>query len=118
MRANNNDKGRSMKISKIIFALLGLTWVFYGAQAEQSYSPYVNQPFPRNVYFGDTHLHTKYSADAGLYGNKRIGPEQAYALAKGEEISAHNGMRVKLSRPLDFLVLSDHAEYLGSGKYA
>jgi len=113
MRANNNDKGRSMKISKIIFALLGLTWVFYGAQAEQSYSPYVNQPFPRNVYFGDTHLHTKYSADAGLYGNKRIGPEQAYALAKGEEISAHNGMRVKLSRPLDFLVLSDHAEYLG-----
>lgn len=102
-----------MKISKYVLALLSFVVTFHSAQAEESYSPYVNQAFPRNVYFGDTHLHTKYSADAGLYGNKRIGPEQAYALAKGEEISAHNGMRVKLSRPLDFLVLSDHAEYLG-----
>lgn len=94
--------------SSLLFCLLSGT-----AIASESYSPYVDQDFPRNVYFGDTHLHTKFSADAGLFGNLKIGPEEAYQIATGGVITAHNGMQVKMSRPLDFLVLSDHAEYLG-----
>ena len=76
------------------------------------YSPFPEQDFPNNVYFGDTHLHTSWSTDAGLVGNIR-GPEDAYRLARGGVITSSNGLRVKLSRPLDFLVISDHAENLG-----
>jgi len=66
-----------------------------------------------NLYWGDTHLHTSYSPDAALMGNSKIGPEEAYKLARGEAVMAHNGTKAKLRRPLDFLVVSDHAEYLG-----
>lgn len=78
-----------------------------------SYSPYAGEAIPRNVYFGDTHVHSSWSADAGNMGNRRIGPDDAYRFARGEEVTAHNGMRVRLKRPLDFFLLSDHAEYLG-----
>lgn len=84
-----------------------------GRAADASYSPYAGEDFPRNVYFGDTHIHTSWSADAGNMGNRRIDPETAYRFARGQEVSAHNGMRVRLRRPLDFILLSDHAEYLG-----
>ncbi len=76
------------------------------------YSPFPEQNFPNNVFFGDTHLHTSWSTDAGLVGNIR-GPEDAYRLARGGVITSSGGLRVKLSRPLDFLVISDHAENLG-----
>ena len=80
---------------------------------EKSYSPRAGKNFPLEVYWGDTHLHTTYSPDAGLVGNVKLGPEEAYRFARGEEIEAHNGMMARLNRPLDFLVVSDHAEYLG-----
>jgi hypothetical protein len=76
------------------------------------YSPYLDQGFPDRVYFGDTHLHTSYSTDAGMVGN-RLGPEEAYRFARGEEVISSTGLRVRLQRPLDFLVVSDHAENLG-----
>ncbi len=76
------------------------------------YSPYPEKSFPNNVYFGDTHLHTSYSTDAGMVGNIR-GPEDAYRLARGGVITSSHGLKIKLSRPLDFLVISDHAENLG-----
>ena len=76
------------------------------------YSPFPQQNYPSNVYFGDTHLHTSWSTDAGMVGNIR-GPEDAYRLARGGVITSSGGLRVKLSRPLDFLVISDHAENLG-----
>lgn len=76
------------------------------------YSPFPLQDFPNNVYFGDTHLHTSWSTDAGMVGNIR-GPEDAYRLARGGTITSSHGLQVKLSRPLDFLVISDHAENLG-----
>ena len=79
----------------------------------ESYSPYAGEEIPRNVYFGDTHVHSSWSADAGNMGNRRIGPDDAYRFARGEEVTAHNGMQVRLKRPLDFFLLSDHAEYLG-----
>ncbi len=76
------------------------------------YSPYVDQHFPQRAFFGDTHFHSSLSVDSGMVGNK-IDLEQAFRFARGEEIRTSTGQRAKLSRPLDFLVVSDHAEYLG-----
>jgi len=64
------------------------------------------------VFWGDQHLHTSFSPDAGLVGNK-LGPAEAYQFARGMEIKASGGKLVKLDRALDWLVVSDHAEYHG-----
>ncbi|MGZ9112785.1 MAG: DUF3604 domain-containing protein, partial [Rhodoplanes sp.] len=77
-----------------------------------SYSPYVDRNFPTRPYFGDTHLHTAVSFDAGAFG-ARLNPPDAYRLARGEEIRASGGERVRLSRPLDFLVVADHSDNMG-----
>ena len=82
------------------------------ANKKITYSPYPAKTFPNRVYFGDTHLHTSYSADAGMAG-AIVGPEDAYRFARGEEVKSNSGLPVKLSRPLDFLVVADHAENLG-----
>lgn len=79
---------------------------------ETSYSPYVQRDYPTSVYWGDTHLHTSYSVDAYFLGN-RLDHSTAYQLARGERVTASNGMEVRLGRPLDFLVIADHAESLG-----
>jgi len=85
------------------------------------YSPYVERTaadsdLAEGVYWGDTHLHTSYSTDAGMMGNK-LGPEEAYRFARGEEVLTSHGMRARLVRPLDFLVVADHAENLGLAPY-
>ena len=90
-------------------------------EAQKIYSPYVertvrNKNFAEGVYWGDTHLHTAYSTDAGMIGNK-LGPDEAYAFAKGEEVTSSTGRPARLIRPLDFLVVSDHAEALGLAPY-
>ena len=77
-----------------------------------SYSPYVDRNFPTRPYFGDTHLHTAVSFDAGAFG-ARLNPPDAYRLARGEEIRASGGERIRLSRPLDFLVVADHSDNMG-----
>ena len=82
-------------------------------QAAEPYSPAVGKDYPTRVFWGDTHLHTRNSADAYSLGNMNLTPADAYRFAQGQEVLAHNGMKVKLRRPLDFLVVSDHAEYLG-----
>ena len=76
------------------------------------YSPYAGRQFPQRVYWGDTHVHTSYSVDAGAFGC-RLDPADAYRFAKGNEITASSGQRVRLSRPLDFLVVSDHSDGFG-----
>src|SRR5215472_12101583 len=76
------------------------------------YSPYAGQNYPNRVLWGDTHLHTANSFDAAAFGNT-LGPEPAYRFARGEEVVSSTGQRVRLSRPLDFLVIADHAEGLG-----
>jgi hypothetical protein len=76
------------------------------------YSPYADQNYPTRVLWGDTHLHTANSFDAAAFGNT-LGPEVAYRFARGEEVVSSTGQRVRLSRPLDFLVIADHAEALG-----
>ena len=77
------------------------------------YSPYAGRNYPTRVLWGDTHLHTANSLDAAVFGNT-LGPEEAYRFARGEEVVSATGQRVKLGRPLDFLVVADHAEGLGS----
>ena len=68
----------------------------------------------RNVYFGDLHVHTKYSADAYRFG-ARTGPDEAYAYAKGAPLQHPAGQIVRMrGAPLDFLAVTDHAEYLGN----
>jgi len=76
------------------------------------YSPYAGREYPTQVYFGDTHHHTANSGDAFMNGD-RLSPEDAYCFARGEEVVSSTGIPVKLARPLDFLVISDHAEGLG-----
>ena len=84
------------------------------AEGEAPYSGAVGQNYPKEVFFGDTHLHTRNSADAWSMGNLNLTPGDAYRFAQGSPVLAHNGMQVQLRRPLDFLVVSDHAEYLGA----
>jgi len=77
-----------------------------------TYSPYLQYDYPDQVLFGDTHLHTAYSADAGLVGATTT-PDDAYRFAKGQTVISSNGVAARLQRPLDFLVVADHAENLG-----
>jgi hypothetical protein len=86
-------------------------------EPQKTYSPYVERNaadsnLAEGVYWGDTHLHTSYSTDSGMLGNT-LDPADAYRFARGEEILSAAGMRVRLIRPLDFLVVADHAENLG-----
>ncbi len=76
------------------------------------YSPYLNEGFPQHVYWGDTHVHTAFSTDAGMIGNT-LGPEEAYRFARGEKVVASNGTPARLQRPLDFIVVADHSENMG-----
>ena len=92
---------------------LAMLLVMPPLHAAEPYSPAVGKDYPTRVFWGDTHLHTRNSADAYSLGNMNLTPADAYRFAQGQEVLAHNGMKVKLRRPLDFLVVSDHAEYLG-----
>ena len=83
-----------------------------GLYPGQAYSPYAKRDFPSNVYWGETHLHTGLSLDAGLFGNI-LGHEDAYRFARGEEITASSGQQAKLGRPLDWLVITDHSDMMG-----
>jgi len=80
--------------------------------SKPNYSPYAGRTFPTLPLFGDTHLHTAFSLDAGAFG-ARLTPKDAYRFARGEEITSNTGQPVKLSRPLDFLVVADHSDGMG-----
>ncbi len=67
---------------------------------QSDYSPYAGRDFPNQVFFGDTHLHTAVSVDAGTMN--RVGQEDAFRFARGEEVTTTHGLRARLSRPLDF----------------
>jgi hypothetical protein len=77
------------------------------------YSPYAGRSTPTMVLWGDTHLHTNLSLDARAFG-VTLGPEEAYKLARGDEITSSHGERVRLARPLDWLVVSDHSDAMGT----
>jgi hypothetical protein len=84
-----------------------------GIGKKPNYSPYAGRNFPTRVYWGDTHLHTRNSLDARGFG-VTLGPEEAFRLARGEEVVSSNGEPVKLRLPLDFLVVADHSDGMGA----
>ena len=114
MAHERRENGRRMMQAGAI-ALLGVLGPALGAGAEEpkTYSPYAGATGATQVYWGDTHVHSSWSPDAWTFGNHRLGPDAAFRFAAGEQVTAHNGMKVQLRRPLDFLVVADHSEYLG-----
>ena len=83
-----------------------------GLYTGKTYSPYAERTFPERPLWGDNHLHTSLSFDAGAFGN-RVGLRDAYRLARGEEITASSGQSVRLGRPLDWLAITDHSDGMG-----
>ena len=77
-----------------------------------AYSPYAQRDYPTRPLFGDTHLHTMASFDAGAFG-ARLTPRDAYRFATGYEVVSSSGIPMQLSRPLDFLVVADHSDNMG-----
>jgi len=118
MASNLVFYGDGIMINRFILSSLLVTCAIQAVASSDSpkeekiYSPYVVGKNATQVYWGDTHLHTSYSADAGMIGNT-LGPDVAYRFALGHEINTSSGQKARLIRPLDFLVISDHAENLG-----
>ena len=76
------------------------------------YSPYAGRNYPTRVFWGDEHVHTGWSADAGMSG-ATLTPEDAVRFARGEEVVSNTGQPVKLSRPLDWIAVTDHSDGMG-----
>ena len=76
------------------------------------YSPYAGRNYPERPYFGDEHVHTSWSVDAGGTGTS-LGPEEATRFARGEEVVATSGQPVKLGQPLDWVAITDHSDGMG-----
>ncbi len=104
----NNIATQSIRLTLNLLIL-----VFCSVTQATEYSPPVAEDYPRQVFWGDTHLHTNQSADAFTFRNHTIDPERAYRFARGEQIESQTGVKAKLARPLDFLMVSDHAEFMG-----
>lgn len=104
-------------IALLVALLIGGGNIFAAELAKQptarDYSPYVGQDYPMNIYWGDTHVHTNMSADANLTGSNTVSPEDAYRFAQGQTVTSQHGLKARLRRPLDFMVVADHAEYIG-----
>ncbi len=79
---------------------------------KRGFSPYANRNYPTRVYWGDQHVHTGWSADAGAFG-ATLGPEEALRFARGEQVTSSLGEPVKLSRPLDWVAVTDHSDAAG-----
>ena len=86
--------------------------VLSSAYTGKSFSPYAGRQTALMPLWGDSHLHTDISMDAGAFGN-RLGLDEAYKFARGDEVVSSGGIPVRLSRPLDWLVIADHSDNMG-----
>ena len=108
-----SEFSRAVMLSTIAFgAVASMPVADKNPSTAVEYSPYVDAKHAVSVYWGDTHLHTNLSTDAGLKGNT-LGPDEAYRIARGEQLVSSSGVNAKLSRPLDFLVVADHSDGMG-----
>src|SRR6187549_842009 len=80
---------------------------------EPGYSPYAGKHYPPRPLFGDEHVHTGWSVDAGLSG-ATLTPEDAVRFARGEQVTSSSGQPVRLSRPLDWIAVTDHSDAMGT----
>ena len=111
---------RSLVLTGVIALLPGLASCANGpispleskANASAQTGPDAQCAIGNRPFFGDTHLHTALSPDAGLAGTK-LGLDEAYRFARGETVTSNSGQQAALKRPLDFLVVADHSENLG-----
>ena len=107
---------KTIRLSVSAMAMITLASCDTAPTSDRGYDSTADVPvaeYPERVYWGDLHLHTLYSFDSYNFGNKSLGPDEAYRFAKGEPIEAHTGDMAQLKSPLDFLMISDHAEYTG-----
>jgi hypothetical protein len=79
---------------------------------EPGYSPYAGRRYPERPYFGDEHVHTAWSIDAGGVGTT-LGPEEATRFARGDEVVSTSGQPVKLGQALDWVAITDHSDGMG-----
>ena len=79
---------------------------------KRGFSPYANRNYPTRVFWGDQHVHTGWSVDAGAFGASR-GPEEALRFARGEQVTSSLGEPARLSRPLDWAAVTDHSDAAG-----
>ncbi|MCH9693271.1 MAG: DUF3604 domain-containing protein [Gammaproteobacteria bacterium] len=100
-------------IGLAILCSVGITLSPLYAQDSRDYSEPASADIPRQVFFGDLHLHTNNSADAYALDTVSLSPVDAYRFARGGVAVDRNGENVRLRRPLDFLAVTDHAEFLG-----
>lgn len=84
-----------------------------GPSAQAGAAQVVETAYPTRAYFGDTHVHTGWSMDAGTDG-AILSPEDAYRFARGEAVKSNSGQTAKLQRPLDWYLVSDHSDGMGS----
>ena len=102
------------RLNSVAATVATLTLISLQAQASDlPYSTGVDTDYPKRVFFGDLHLHSNISADAQSMGNLLLTSADAYRFARGEQVMASNGLPAQLKRPLDFLAVTDHAEFMG-----
>ena len=113
--------GTAAVVSAIAFGSYQLAHAQDAGQADKGklerayahyYSPYAQRDYPTRPLFGETHLHTMSSFDAGAFG-ARLTPRDAFRFGMGEEVVSSTGIPVRLSRPLDFVVVTDHSDNMG-----
>lgn len=103
-----------MRIRAFLAVILAFLWAALSAAAPALAE---NNPL-REVYFGETHVHTGWSFDAYIFGNRLTGPAEAYQYALGKPIKHPAGYTVQLKHPLDWVAVTDHSEYAGTVQLA
>jgi len=104
----------------MIIILLTTAFLAYATSAvlaqdnapKSAYSPNADRNFPTMALFGDTHVHSALSADAGGGGTTLL-PRDMYRFARGQQVSSNTGQPVRLSRPFDFYMLTEHTDGMG-----
>ena len=100
-------------IRTVLVPLAGILLVSSVQAQEGEGKRYITPPeYAENVYFGDAHIHTRISVDSSLWGNT-LGPADTYKYVRGGEVTSFKGWTVKLGRPLDWTIISDHSDVWG-----
>ena len=97
----------TQRVSAILFVCLGGAALLAASASAQTPNP------DKDAYFGETHVHTSWSLDAWLFGNRLTDPGDAYKYFKGQAIKHPLGYDVKIDTPLDWAGVTDHSEYVG-----
>ncbi len=100
-------------ISAAFCLLIAIPAETLAADSGRPYSPNADIDYPTDVFFGDTHVHTALSGDAGAAGTTLM-PNDAYRFARGEQVISNTGLPVKLARPFDFYMITDHSDGMGT----